>query len=95
MKKVFVAFTEQGRVRGKISGSILKLENKFQFSSEFQFSSTSNRGTKAEVVNALVKSGELPEEALDKAGYPNYEVVDKLADIAIIEGRGLNYFQTI
>ena len=91
MKKTFVAYTEKGRVRGKISGSILKLEDKFQFCTEFQLSPQSHKGFKEEVVSKLVEAGELPEEALDAGGYPNYDVVNRLANILIIEGRGINY----
>lgn len=95
MKKVFIAFVERGRVKGKLSGAILKLEDRFQHLSELEMSSTSNRGVKAEVIAKLVDIGELPKEALDNAGYPNYSLVNELADIAIIEGLGLNFYSIV
>jgi len=95
MKKVFVAFTEQGRVKGKVSGAILKLENKFKHCTELKFPSKSNKGISAEVISMLVKVKELPKEALDDSGYPNYEIVNEIAEIVIIESQGLAYFTKI
>jgi len=95
MKKTFVVFTEQGRVKGKITAGILKKNDKFDFIREYNYSIGSNQGIKAEAIKELVKLKELPKEALDKSGYPNYLLVNELAEILIIEGRGLNYYSTL
>jgi hypothetical protein len=95
MKKVFIAATEQGRVSGRILGAILKKEDKFQHCVELDICSISNRGVNAEVIIKLVEIGELPKDALHENGYPNYTLVNEIADIVVIDGRGLNYYSII
>jgi hypothetical protein len=96
MKKVFVAFTEKGRIKGRISGSILILNQAlgtgFEVVCEFEYSQNMNKGSRAEVVSKLVELGVLPKEAINESGYPEYSHLNEIADIIIIEGQGLNYF---
>jgi hypothetical protein len=94
-KKTFVVSTEKGRNKGVVNGVILKLENKFVHLSDFDVSVQMNKGIKAEVVSKLVELKELPEDAVDSSGYPNYDKVSELANIVIIEGQGLNYYNTL
>lgn len=95
MKKAYVVFTEQKRIKGRTSATIFKKNEKFDCIGEFNYSNGSNRGKNAEIIAELVRIGELPEEALDRGGYPNYPLVEGLVDVLVIEGRGICYYSKI
>lgn len=88
--KNFVVITESTRVKGKIIGSLYKIQdNQLRRISDFGYSKQSNRGALHEAVKALVTFGALPGNKIDSAGMLIPE--RKNYNIFIIEGQGLNY----
>lgn len=93
MKTTYIIFTEQGRIRGRINGSVLKVTSKgTQRVTDFDFSPGMNRGIDSEIANALVKSNEWPKESLTNGDYINYDYKEQNnIEFVKIEGRGINY----
>ncbi len=91
-KRTFLVSTETGRVFRKISfyiAEILPNEGMKLINNDHTCSMTSNKGIVNEVVELLVKIGELPKNSLDESGYMNFQ--NKNYNLIVIEGRGLNY----
>lgn len=96
MKK-FIAFTEKNRVRGLITVSVHSGDDDAfgDVITNFSFSSTSNRGTRAEIIAHLVSINHLSEKAIDDSDYPNYGYVRQNAKIFIIESSGESFYTLI
>ena len=95
-KKIFLALTEKGRQKGKISFYIAEIvPNKGLrlIDNYFTCSQQSNRGIDSEAVQCLINRGELPIAARNEAGYRDGRV--KNYKLIIIEGQGLNYINQI
>lgn len=92
MKKTFLAITEQGRIKGKISFYIAEIvPNKWLrlIDNDYTCSLRSNKGIESEAVQALVSKRELPITAISERGYMDKRVSNY--NLIVIEGRGLNY----
>ena len=90
--KTFLAFTELGRVKGRISFYIAEIvPNKGLrlIDNDYTCSASSHKGVESEAVQALVSKKELPITAINASGYMDKRV--KNYNLIMIEGRGLNY----
>lgn len=93
MKTTYLVITEKGRVRGRTSGSVIKIsESENKLITELDYNSASNRGQESEAIAKLVEIGELPIEALSNPGYINYDYKKDNYDLILVEGQGLTYF---
>lgn len=96
MKKVFLAVTEQGRKKGRISFYIAEITQEKGMrliDNDYTVSSGSHKGIEAEVLARLVYHNELPSEALNEQGYMNAKYSENY-HLIIFQGTGLNYLHT-
>ncbi len=92
MKTTYLVITEKGRVRGRTSGSVIKIsESENKLITELDYNSASNRGQESEAIAKLVEIGELPDDALSNPGYINYDYKKDNYNLILVEGLGLNY----
>jgi hypothetical protein len=93
METIYLTVSEQGRVRGRISGTVLRIDNNGStIIGTLEIPIYSNQGLESETVKLLVDKKELPKEALDKSDYINYDYKEGKYRLILIEGKGLNYY---
>lgn len=90
----FLAVSEKGRKRGKISFYIAEImpETGLRLiDNDLTLFAQSNRGFHTEIVLKLVEKNELPKDCIAEDGYINYSKKDGNYNIIFVEGQGLNY----
>ena len=96
MKKTFLAVTEQGRKKGRISFYIAEItqdKGMRLIDNGYTVPIGSHRGLEGEVLGRLVYHGELPKEATTEQGYMNPQYAHNY-HLIVFQGLGLNYLHT-
>jgi hypothetical protein len=92
--KNFLAVSEKGRVRGKITfyiGEVMPDTQLRLIDDSLQLKPRNHKGFETEIVNLLVAKGELPKDCITDEGYVNYDpYLYGTYQIIMVEGAGIN-----
>ena len=92
MKQTFIVTIENKGLKNNYKGTIrIVTEQGILYVGGFEYPKKMHRGDRAETIAALVKQNELPKECLNEDGYPNYDLVETLAKVCIVQGDTIHF----